>query len=366
MEGYELQLAAVLGAGVLAGLALLVRGMRGYGTATRIGDTGTSRIATLAAGEVRVSGVIEAAEVTLVSPLQSAPCVYYRSTIDFSDDDVGRGDDLFEERAVGFRVIDETGDVRVFPLGARWDAPTVFDDQTGMFGEQPVGLSMRTGSAVGPAELDREAAIAALLTVRPADPGDSDTDGEWSLLGSGRLGSEAERRRRHYREARLAPGDTVTVVGRAMPFSDLADPTEADQAIGSGVAADDPEVAADLAKARAAGLLADDPAEAWGNAAIPGFGIGRPVRAPELDPDADALALGTAEDAARIERRFAIAPETLVLASARDVPLLIAHGIPGTAAERHEATFVVGLLGALLAIGSAMGLAILVSGGFGS
>ena len=157
----------------------------------------------------------------------------------------------------------------------------------------------------------------------------------------------------------------MTVIGRAMPFSDLADPAEADEASGSGVAADDPEVAADLAEARAAGLLADDPEEAWGNAAIPGFGIGRPVRSPELDPEAHALPMGSAEDAARIERRFSIAPHTLVLASAPDVPLLVAHGLPGIAAERNQDLFIVGLLGAVLAVGSAMGLALVFSGAFG-
>ena len=363
MEGSGPQLAALLIAGVVGGLWLLARGMGGYRTATRIGDTGTSRIASLAAGEVRVAGVVESAEVLLVSPLQSAPCVYYRSTIESGDDDGDGVDDLFEERAVGFRVVDETGDVRVFPRGARWDAPVRFDDRTGMFGEQPPGLSIRTGSAIGPAEIDREAAIAALLTVRPVTGGGEDDAADGSLL-SGFSGGGS--RRRHYREARLAPGDAVTIVGRAFPFSDLADPTEADQALGSPIAADDPEVAADLAEARAAGLLADDPEEAWGNAAIPGFGIGRPVRPPELDPEAYELPLGTAEEAARVERRFTIAPNALVLASAPDVPLLIAHGVPGVAAERNQGTFMVGLLGAVLAIGSAMALALMVTGGFGS
>jgi hypothetical protein len=365
MEGFEPQVAALLGAGVIGGLWLLVRGMGSYRTATRIGDTGTSRIATLAAGEVRVSGRIETAEVVLVSPLQSVPCVYYRSSIESSDDDADGSDDLFEERAVGFRVVDETGDVRVFPRGARWDAPTSFDDRTGKFGEAPPGLSMRTGSAVGPAEIDREAAIAALLTVRPAAGGEGDDAGGGSLLG-GFIAGGAARRRRRYREARLAPGDAVTVVGRAIPFSDLSDPTEADEAGGSGVAADDPEVAADLAEARAAGLLAGDPEEAWGNAAIPGFGIGRPVRPPELDPEADAFPLASTDDAARVERRFAIAPHTLVLASAPDVPLLVAHGLPGVAADRQRDLFMLGLLGAVLAIGSAMGLALMLSGGVGS
>jgi hypothetical protein len=363
MEGSEPQLAALLIGGIIGGLWLLVRGMRGYRTATRIGDTGTSRIATLAAGEVRVSGRIESAEVLLVSPLQSAPCVYYRSTIESDGDDGDRADELFEERAIGFRVMDESGEVRVFPRGARWDAPVRFDDRTGMFGETPAGLSMRTGSAIGPAEIDRETAIAALLTVRPVG---SDEDADVASLLSGFSASVPARRRRHYREARLEPGDAVTIVGRAIPFSDLTDPTEADEAVGSGIALDDPEVAADIAEARAAGRLADDPEAAWGNAAIPGFGIGRPVRPPDLDPDADTLPLGTAEDAARVERRFTIAPNTLVFASAPGVPLLIAHGVPGVAASRNQATFVIGLLGAVLAIGSAMGLALLAGGGFGS
>ena len=72
MEGSEPQLATLFVGAIIAGLWLLVRGMGGYRTAARISDTGTSRIATLAAGEVRVSGRIEPAEVLLVSALQSA------------------------------------------------------------------------------------------------------------------------------------------------------------------------------------------------------------------------------------------------------------------------------------------------------
>jgi hypothetical protein len=356
--GFQPQLAALAAAGVGLGLWLLVRGMSGYRTATRIGDTGTSRIGTLAAGEVRISGVIEAAEVTLVSPLQSEPCVYYRSTVAADGDE----DDLHEERAVGFRVRDETGDIRVFPREARWDAPVRFDDRTGTFGDEPPGLAMRVGGSIGQplADLDRETAIAALLTVRP----DVDVDRHPLLRGEGIgiAGLGGSGRGRHYREARLAPGDPVTIVGRAMPFADLADPAEADIALGSEVADDDYEVSANIAEARQAGLLEDSPEEAWGNAAIAGFGIGRPVRPPELDPAARALPLAQVEEAARIERRFAIEPETLVLASAPDVALLIAHGTPSLAVDRYQDRFVVGLLGAVVAIGSALALALMVSG----
>ena len=350
------QVAILAGVGVVAGLWLLVRGMRGYGTATRIGDTSTSTIASIAAGEVRVAGVIEPAEVTLVSPIQSETCVYYRASIRGDDDVLDSMAELAEERAVGFRVRDGSGDIRVFPRDARWDAPLRFDDRTGALGDEPVGLDLRTGSAIGAAELDREAAIAALLSVRPA----GGEDGHPLLRGS------SASRGRRYREARLEVGDTVTIVGRAMPFADLADPAEADVAIGSEVAADDPEVAANIAEARAAGILLADPEDAWGNAAIPGFGIGRPTREPDLDPAADRPTLGSAAEAARTERRFAIEPHTLVLASAPGVPLLIAHGVPGAVVDRHRDQFILGLLGAVLAIGSALAFAVMLGGGFGT
>ncbi len=330
-------------------------GCRGYRSATRIGDTGTSTIRSLAAGEVRVSGVVEAAEVTLISPLQSRPCVYYRATVD-RDDDSGSAD-FDEERAIGFRVRDASGDIRVFPRGGRWDVPMSFDDRTGTFGDEPPGLALRTGGAIAlpAAELDREAAIAVLLSVRPAVDAN-----RHPLLRDGAGGMGGSDRGRRYRESRLEPGDPVTIVGRAMPFSDLADPAEADIALGSEVAVDDYEVNANIAEAREAGLLADTPEEAWGNAAIPGFGVGRPVRTPELDPAAQALPVAPPEEAAQIERRFAIAPGALVMASAPDVPLLIAHGVPGVAADRFQDRFIIGLLGAVLAIGCALALALMV------
>ena len=339
-------------AGILAGLWLLMRGFGSYRTASRIADTGTSVIATMAAGEVRIAGVIEATELTLVSPLQSERCVYYRAVIRERDDPGDLGADFEEERAVGFAVRDGSGSIRVFPRNARWDAPTVFEGATGVLGEEPPGLRFRTGAGVDMAEPDRATAIARLLTVRPVTD-----DGVHPLLRGPREG------RRRYEEARLAPGDRVTIVGRAMPFGDLADPEEADVAIGGALSEDDPEVAMNIAEAREAGMLVDDPATAWGNAAIPGFGIGRPVRMPSLDPAAAAPALASAEEAARVERTFHIAPETLVLASAPGVPLLVAHGLPGVAVDRHQDRFLMGLLGAMLAIGSAIGLALLATGG---
>jgi hypothetical protein len=342
--------------GVAVGLWLLARGFAGYRTATRLGDTSTSPIGSLAAGEVRVSGVVEPSEVLLVSPLQDVPCVYYRATVGDAGEVAGPGPDIDEERAVGFHLRDTTGTIRVFPRDAHVDAPVRFDEADGTFGEPPPGLVLRDGPATIEGQPDRDAQIAALLSVR--------ADG---AAGGPFLGTHgADRQGRHYREARLEPGDAVTILGRATPFADLADPIEADVAILGGVTADDPEVAADLAEARSAGALADDAAAAWGNAAIPGFGIGRPVRQPELDPGADRAVLAPAGAERQAGRIFDIAPETLVLASTVDTPLLIAHGVPAEAVDRHHDRFLVGLLGAVLAIASATTFALMLSGGFGS
>lgn len=344
--------AALTGSGVIAGLAMLVRGMGGYGTATRIGDTSTSTISSLAAGEVRVSGVVEPAEVTLVSLLQSTTCVHYRATVTASERT--SADDAFvEERAVGFQVRDGSGTIRVFPRDARVDSPLRFEGASGTLGDEPAGLSIRIGDVFRGADDDATAA-AELLRVRISS-------GSGGILFAGRTG------RRHYHEYRLEPGDAVTIVGRALPFSDLADPTEADMGTGTDVSlGGDPEIAADIAAARSAGVLKTDAEDAWGNAAIPGFGVGRPVRVPELDPAAHPLPLATAEEAAHATRTFEISAETLVLAATPDVPLLIAYGTPSAAVDRERGRFRVGLLGAILAVASAMGFAVMLSGGLGS
>lgn len=349
------QIAALTGGMAIAGLVLLRRGLTGYRTADRIADTGTSTISSIAAGEVRISGVVEPAEVVLVSALQSIRCVYYRSSIDEDRDDAP-GADFLEERSVGFRVRDASGSIRVFPRGARFDAPLRFEGRTGMGGDEPHGLDLRMGSAIDVAEPDREALVAELL--RTPSMHDLDGGGRHPLLRD-------RRGQRHYRETRLEPGDAITVVGLALPFGDLADPAGADLGAGPDVPLSDPEIAADLAEARAAGTLVD-PDEAWGNAAIPGFGIGRPVSQPDLDTAANPLPIADAAEAERFERTFEIEPETLVLSAAPDVALLIAHGTPGAAVDRHRETYLIGLLGASLAIVSAMLFAIMLAGGFGT
>ena len=102
--------------GIAVGLALLVRGLAGYRRASLISDIAGATISAIAVGENRVSGTIEAAELTLISPLQSEPCVYYRASVTEED---GRSESrvFHDERAVGFRVRDPSGTLRVFPRG---------------------------------------------------------------------------------------------------------------------------------------------------------------------------------------------------------------------------------------------------------
>lgn len=174
-----------------------------------------------------------------------------------------------EERAVGFRVRDETGSIRVFPRDARFDVPDVFSERRGTFDEPPIGLNLRDGPVYAAStDLDREAAVARLLTVRGGnDRGFTQATDNLGLPPGGS---------RHYAEARLEPGDRVTVVGTAVPFVHLPDPAGHDMLDRFGdarVGMDDPEVAAFIAEARAVGTLLT-PGDAWGNAAIPGFGIG--------------------------------------------------------------------------------------------
>ncbi len=380
----DLRVVGLLALGIAGGLGLLIRGFGGYRTAGRVAGISPSRIAALAVGEVLVTGVAEAIELTLVSPLQSAPCVYYRSRV--TDPGENGGVVFHEERAVGFRVRDATGAVRVFPAGARFEVPDRYDERTSMFDGYPNGLALRNGSAFAPGT-DRDAAIARLLMTSavpgpagvavpgaadgsPGGAGQRRTDDLWLLERShaspgGPMAVAAEGRARRYEEARIEPGEQVTVVGRVLPFGDLADPGAAYLLEAGLPAADDPEIAEDLAAARASGTLAATPDAAWGNAAIEGFGIGRPVRAPELDPRANPLPLGDAKLAGRARDAFDIPPETLVLASSPDAPLAIALGAPATFVAREQGRFVLGLLGAVLAIGCAVVVAVLVAGSAG-
>jgi hypothetical protein len=347
-----------------AGLVLLGRGFGAYRRASLIAGTSTSTVASLAVGEVRVSGLVEAAEVALISPLQSARCVYYRSSIhEFESNDSRTV--LDEERSVGFRVRDRTGSVRVFPRAAHFDVPPCLSESSGALGDTPAALNLRTGSSLAVGEPDRAAQVAALLTVH-APAASADTARSFTLGGLGAVGLLAGTgpRSMQYREARIEPGQQVTVIGRALPFDQLDDPDGADESGLDPVGISDPEITADLAAARAAGTLAPDAATAWGNAAIAGFGIGRPVSHPNLESGARRPKLATAAAAEKVRRVFEIRPEELVLAAGAEAPLTIALGAPGEATARAQIDFLLGMLGAILAIGGAIAFALLLQGGF--
>ena len=349
MAAAEPTLLLLSGAGLVGGAALLARGMVLWRGREQVADIASSQVSALAAGEARLSGTAQPVVLTLVSPLQSRPCLYYRARVTER-----RGRDevtvFDEERAVGFALDDGSGTIRVLPRDAHWEVDWSWQGSTSMLGDDPPELDINRGSRVADLALDRAAQAQALLTVqapRDADPLDAAGGGSWGGLG-GSMGG------RRYHEARLEPGATVTIIGSALPYRDVADPATADL-YDPTIALSDPEVAADLDAARAAGSLAGNPAEAWGNAAIPGFGIGRPTRPPQLDPQArpEAVVADAHAEEAASAARFEIVPDALVLASAPEAPLTIYAGTPQTvAAEAGSGLWQAALGLAVLVIGA--------------
>jgi hypothetical protein len=348
---------------MLGGLALLVRGLLADRFGERVRGIGTSQVESVAAGEARLVGVIEAGPITLVSPLQSEPCVYYRSRIVEGSGNTRRTT-FSDERAVGFALRDASGSIRVIPGGAQWDAPECFGASTGVLGDEPPGLRRNAGPSSQATINDREAAIASLLTVHVPNPGTSPDGPGADTLGLLTLGTDSLNIRRDYHERRLAPGDTITVIGAVLPYRDIEDPATGDQ-FDPAAALDDPLIAGDLAEARAAGLLRNSAAEAWGNADIPGFGIGRPTRPPDLDPAATKPMIAPQAAADHADATFDVAPDELVVANTPDTRLIIRVGTPGEAVARDQGALLLGLVGGLAAIASAVVIALLVEGQFG-
>jgi hypothetical protein len=226
------QVMLLVGAGFVGGLILFGRGLVAYRRDRLIEAMATSSLDAIAAGEVRVSGTVEAIAMTLVSPIQSRPCVWYRARVD----QTGETSRLLlnEERAQEFDLLDGTGRIRVVPRGARWEIAPAFDGSTGLTGDEPPGLRLRTGSSfaaiaqVDPASmsrLERDAAIQELLTVKaPTGARDAEASFSGSGDGGGIAGGSSGKR---YRESRLEPGQTITVIGQALPWSDVRETSPA-------------------------------------------------------------------------------------------------------------------------------------------
>ena len=348
--------------GLIGGIVLFARGLVAYRRDRLISVVATSSLDGLAAGEVRVSGRVHAVDQLLTSPIQSRPCVWYRARIESTDDN--RRVLLDEERAVHFSITDGRGHIRVVPGGARWEIGTAYAESTSLTGGEPPGLDRRRGAGYGmvmPEDPDtmtdaqRQAAIEALLTVGPPAPLEAtDGDDAGSFL-EGALGTSGGRR---YREARLEVGETVTIVGQALPWADVRQYLEA---MGGGGNVDR-AIADDIADAREAGELAASPEEAWGNAAIPGFGIGRPTRPPELHPDAQPppAVEPTAHEVAM--DRYQIPADELVLARASGGTLAIYLGTPRVATQQHDLAFLLGLVGAVMAVCCTLALGAVLTG----
>jgi hypothetical protein len=349
-------------AGLVGGIVLFARGLIAYRRDRLISSVATSALDGIAAGEVRISGLVEPIEQTLVSPLQSRPCVWYRARVETTGNDSRV---LYaDEQAQEFRVRNETGDIRVVPRGARWEIGATFDERTGMLGDEPPGLQRRSGAGFAPfvdrdpemmTDVERAVATEALLTLRqPDSPVVDDWDqGGGSFLRSGR------REGRRYREARLEPGQTVTILGQAWPWGEVRETVLAWRP-GANVERD---IADDIAYAREMGTLAASPEEAWGNAAIPGFGIGAPTAAPRLDPEAVRPELPT--DPATHEAalaKYRIPDEELVLSRGLGGGLAIYLGSPREATSHHDFAFMLGLSGAVMAALCAFALGLMLTG----
>jgi hypothetical protein len=355
--GFVLGLAMM---GLIGGIVLFARGLVAYRRDRLISAVATSSLDALAAGEVRVSGLVQAIDQLLTSPIQSRPCVWYRARIESTGDN--RRVLLDEERAVHFRITDDLGQIRVAPGGARWEVGTTYDESTSITGDEPSGLDRRRGAGYGMVmpedpeamtETQRQSAVEALLMVdRPALL--DHEAGAGSLLG-GVLEISGGRR---YREARLEVGETVTIIGQALPWADVRQQLEA---MGSGGNVDR-AIADDIADAREAGELAASSEEAWGNAAIPGFGIGQPTRPPELDPGAQPPpGAGPTAHEVTIDR-YEIPADELVLARAPGGSLAIYRGTPQAATQQHDLAFLLGLVGAVMAVCSTLALGATLTG----
>ena len=351
----------IVAAGLIGGIVLFARGLIAYRRDRLISSVATSSLDGIAAGEVRVSGVVEAIDGTLISPLQSRPCVWYRARVETTGDNSRVL--LDEEQSREFRIKDEAGEIRVVPRGARWEIGMAFDERTSWSGAEPTGLKRRTGAAYAAAlerdpeqmtELERETAAQALLTVqRPAA-----LDDDWDQGGGSFLDSTRSEGRR-YREARLEPGQTVTILGQAWPWG------EVQEVVLAWNPSDNVErdIAGDLALAREMGTLAGSPEEAWGNAAIPGFGIGSPTAMPELDPEVQPPDVpedpSVHEDALA---KYDIPDEELVLSRGLKGGMAVYVGTPQRATQHHDQAFLLGVVGAVMAALCAFGLGAMLTG----
>ena len=156
----------------------------------------------------------------------------------------------------------------------------------------------------------------------------------------------------------MEPGETVTIVGQAVPWADIRDSLHAFDPNSNVEFA----IAEDVAAARAAGTLAASPEEAWGNAAIPGFGIGAPTLEPELDPDATVPDVAGPESHEKAMARYDVPDEELVLSRGDKGEMAVYVGAPEAAVMHHDFAFTLGVAGAFLAVFCTLALGAILTG----
>jgi hypothetical protein len=300
----EVQL-VVAALALLGGLQLLFRGLRSYVRGGDLSSVGTSQVATLSAGLVRVTGSVEA-PITIQS-YYGFPCVYYRAEPRKED---GQADDDSSgtvERSIEFDVRDDSGRIHVMPHAAQWDV-RMRDMQPEARLEDGDRVTV-VGSAVPFGQLQ--------------DPESAD----WLTLDDPVVAADLE-------EARAA-GELEPDPRRR--YGNLGIP---------GFALGRPESPPTL-----------DPG-------VPTPAIYQHASAPQgaSGPEQQARPAAGVASGEAAAASFAPTPETLVLAAVPGSDLLIAEGDPASAASLDQWEFLAGLAGAVLAIGGAVLLALTLEG----
>ena len=290
---------------VAGGLRLLFRGFRSYLRGGSLSSVGTSRIASLSAGLVRVTGIVEA-PITIQS-YYGFPCVYYRAE---PQKEKGSQDDdssAREERSIEFDVRDDSGRIHVLPHAAQWDV-RMRDVQPEARLEDGDRVTI-VGSAVPFGQIQ--------------DPGSAD----WLALDDPVVAADLEAARV---AGHLEPDPRRRYGNLGIPGFALGRP-ESPPTLDPGVPA--PAIYPPAADVGSGSPMADAPRPAAGIAA-----------------HAPAAA------------SFAPGPETLVLAGVPGSDLVIAEGDPTSAASMDQWEFIAGLAGAVLAIGGAVLFALTIEG----
>jgi hypothetical protein len=301
----QLQL-VVASLAVVGGLQLLFRGLRSYLRGGSLSSVGTSSIASLSAGLVRVTGTVEA-PITMQS-YYGFPCVYYRAE---PQKEEGRTEDETSEtveRSIEFDVRDESGRIHVLPHGAQWDV-RVRDLQPEARIEDGDRVTV-VGSAVPFGQIQ--------------DPGSA----EWLALDDPVIAADLEAARA---AGELEPDPRLRYGNLGIPGFALGRPESAPKL--------DPGVPAPAVYPRASATPGETAPEQRATRPAAGVLQGGPLAA-----------------------SFAPSPETLILAAVPGSDLLIAEGDPVSAASLDQWEFLAGLVGAVLAIGGAVLFALTIEG----